>query len=90
MRVGRMILDGEFVMTPAQREDPPVRDRSANGAPTSAAHLPPMEIRAAASQVLAESGEMPRDELIMATARLFGFAKTGKDIRGMIDKALPE
>jgi hypothetical protein len=77
-------------MTPVQKADPPVRDRSAEGAPTSATQLPPVEIRAAAARVVAESGEMERDELIVATARLLGFSKTGKDIRVAIDAALPQ
>jgi len=90
MRVGGMILDGEFVMTPAQCEGPPVRDRSTNGAPTSAAQLPPVEIRAAAARVVAESGHMDRDELVVAAARLLGFARVGTELRGVIHAALPE
>ncbi|MBM3369000.1 MAG: hypothetical protein FJY43_12125 [Betaproteobacteria bacterium] len=56
---------------------------------TKAELLPPVEIRAAAARVIAESGEMPRVALIIATARLLGFAKTGKDLRDRIDGALP-
>jgi hypothetical protein len=90
MLTGGVLPEGEFVMTPVQKADPPVRDRSAEGAPTSATQLPPVEIRAAAARVVAESGEMERDELIVATARLLGFSKTGKDIRVAIDAALPQ
>jgi hypothetical protein len=39
--------------------------------------------------VIAESGEMPQEDLIVAIARLLGFAKTGKDLRDRIDAALP-
>lgn len=85
---GRVELDGEFAMTPAQRKDPPVRDRSGKDAPTGAAHLPPLEIRAAAARVVAESGEMPREELVVATARLLGFARVGVDLRSVIDAAV--
>lgn len=85
---GGVLPDGEFVMTPAQREDPPVRDRSADGAPTSAAQLPPVEVRAAAARIVAESGETPHDELIVATARLLGFARVGAELRAVIDAAL--
>lgn len=35
-----------------------------------------------------ESGEMDREELIVATARLLGFSRVGADLRGMIDAAL--
>lgn len=88
MLSGAIVPDGEFVMAPAQREDPPVRDRSGKDAPTIAAHLPPVEIRAAAARVVAESGEMPREELIVSTARLLGFARVGQDLRAVIDVAL--
>ena len=89
MLTGGILPDDEFVMTPTQKGDPPVRDRSAEGAPTSAAQLPPVEVRAAAARVVAESGETPRDELIVATARLLGFARVGADLRAVIDGALP-
>ena len=87
---GSVDLDGEFVMTSAQRKDPPVRDRSGSDAPTSATQLPPVEIRAAAARVVAESGEMPREELVVATARLLGFARVGVDLRGVIDAEITE
>ncbi|WP_296644751.1 hypothetical protein, partial [Roseinatronobacter sp.] len=88
---GRLELDGEFAMTAAQAETPPVRDRSEAGAPvTQGGLLPPVEIRAAAARVLAESGETPREELIVATARLLGFSRVGAELRGVIDAALME
>ena len=81
-------MEGDFAMTEAQRTDCPVRDRSGENAPVKAVLLPPVEIRAAAARVIAESGEMPREDLIVATARLLGFAKTGKDLRDRINGAL--
>ena len=90
MLTGGILPEGEFVMTPVQKADPPVRDRSAEGAPTSAAQLPPVEIRAAAARVVAESGETERDELVVAIARLLGFARVGAELRGVIDAALPK
>ena len=88
-RSAGIVMDGDFAMTDAQRDDCPVRDRSGEDAPTKAGLLPPLEIRAAAARVIAESGEMPREELIVATARILGFAKTGKDFRDKIDRSLP-
>lgn len=88
VRMGRAVLDGEFAMTAEQRDAPPVRDRSGPDAPGAAGHLPPMEIRAAAARVVAESGEMSREELIVATARLLGFFRVGPDLRAVIDAAL--
>ena len=87
-RSGGIVADKEFAMTKAQQDDPPVRDRTAPDAPGTAGHLPPVEISAAASRVVAESGEMPREELIVATARLLGFARVGAELRGVIDGAL--
>jgi len=88
LRRGGIVRAGLFVMTPAQRDDPPIRDRSGKDAPTTAAQIPPLEIRAAAARVVAESGEMPREELIVATARLMGFARVGQELRASIDAAL--
>jgi hypothetical protein len=47
-----------------------------------------VEIRAAASMVVAESGEMTRDKMIVATARLLGFLRVGPDMRSAINMAL--
>jgi hypothetical protein len=88
MRSGGIVADREFAMTKAQQDDPPVRDRSAPNAPGTAGHLPPVEIRAAAARVVAESGDMSLEELIVATARLLGFARVGADLRGVIDGTL--
>jgi hypothetical protein len=88
VKMGRAVLDGEFAMTAQQRDDPLVRDRSGPDAPGAAGHLPPMEIRAAAARVVAESGEMPREEMVVATARLLGFFRVGPDLRAVIDAAL--
>ena len=77
------------LVTEAQRSDCPVRDRSGDNAPDKAELLSLIEIRAAAARVIAESGEMPREDLIVATARLMGFAKTGRELRDRIDRAIP-
>ena len=77
-------------MTEAQGSDWSIRDCSGEHAPAKAVLLPAVEIRAAAARVIAESGEMPREDLIVATARLLGFAKTGKELRDKIDWSLPE
>ena len=83
-------MDGDFAMTDAQRDDCPVRDRSGEGAPTKADLIPPLEIRAAAAQVIAESGEMSREDLVVSIARTLGFAKTGRELQSYIEKALPK
>jgi hypothetical protein len=83
-----VVMDGDFAMTEAQRTKCPVRDRSGDNAPANAELLPPVEIRAAAARVIAESGVMPIEGLIVATARLLGFARTGNDLRDRIDGAI--
>jgi len=89
VRSGLVLLENEFAMTSAQCEETPVRDRSGETGPIRQADaLPPIEIRAAAARVVAESGDMPREELIGATARLLGFARVGSDLRAWIDAAL--
>lgn len=81
--------DGPFISTLAQVESPPVRDRSLEtGSLLKAAYLPPAEIRAAADLVLSESGEMARDDLIRAVARLLGFLRVGPDLWSAISAGL--
>ena len=85
-----VLMEGDFAMTEAQRSDCPIRDCSRDDAPSKAELLPPVEIRAAAARVIAESGKMPREDLFVAAARILGFAKTGKDLKDKIDWSLLE
>ena len=79
------MTDGPFCMTGSQQQSPPVRDRSNESSPTTRAeYLSPAEIRAAAAMVERESGQMPEEELVVATARLLGFARTGPDVRNRV------
>ena len=79
----------DFVMTPAQAESPPVRDRSAEtGSLLKAASLPPIEITAAAALIRAESGAIAPDELVRATARLLGFQRLGPELAETIRQAV--
>lgn len=85
--LGGIVADRDFAMTSVQQDDPPIRDRSAPDAPGAAGHLPPVEISAAAARVVAESGDMPLEELIVATARLLGFSRVGSELRSVINEA---
>jgi hypothetical protein len=81
--------DGPFVMTAAQAETPPVRDRSAEtGSILKASYLPPSEIVAAAGLVRQESGEVPQEDLVRAVARLLGFQRVGTELAAAIEGAL--
>jgi very-short-patch-repair endonuclease len=88
---------GNFWMTGAQQQDPPIRDRSA--APLSirrADMIPPLEIEAAALEVLRQNGAVARLELPRALALVLGFQRTGPEfsltvlpvIDGMTDGGL--
>jgi hypothetical protein len=81
--------DGRFLVTTSQRADVPVRDRSAEtGSILKASYLPPMEIEAAARRLLAESGNMPPQDLTRAVARLLGFQRVGPDLADAIGEVV--
>jgi DNA polymerase III delta prime subunit len=81
--------EGAFVMTAAQAEASPVRDRSAEtGSILKASYLPPSEIVAAAEVVRQESGEVPQEDLVRAVARLLGFQRVGTELAAAIEAAL--
>ena len=76
---------GDFVLTAAQEEAPPVRDRTEEtGSLLKSAYLPPMEIQAAAQLIREESGEISQEELVRAIARLLGFRRVGSDLAEVI------
>jgi len=88
---------GDFWMTGSQQEAPPLRDRSA--APSTirkADMIPPLEVEAAALEVLRQNGAVARVELPRAIALVFGFQRTGPEfsltvlpvIDGMTDREL--
>jgi len=85
----QVIAEGAFWMTPAQLENPPVRDRSS--APISlqqAEMLSPAEIRAAAAIAVRENGILSEEEMAQAVTRLLGFRRTGADLRAAVANAI--
>ena len=86
---GRIRRDGEYWLTDAQDENPPVRDRSnESGTLVKASAIPPMEIRAAAALIEKESGQVDVEELVRAVARLMGFQRVGPDLQEAIRQCL--
>ena len=86
---GELLERAGFWLTREQREQVPVRDRSAAGGGTDkAAMLPPMEIAAAADLIERESGRVERAELIREVSRLLGFKRAGADLKRVIGDAL--
>ena len=82
---------GDFFMTPVQRADPPVRDRSNERTPvTTPAYLPPIEICAAAKWVERENGVVQDQEQMRTVARLLGYKAVGRKLRAHIGRVLKE
>ena len=76
-------------MSPTQRADPPVRDRSGKGPlVTKPAYLPPPEILKAAHLVKEQNGLIEGTERIQAIARLLGFKRVGHAVRARIAEVL--
>ncbi|GGK22763.1 DUF3320 domain-containing protein [Salinarimonas ramus] len=74
-----------FWMTRDQARAPVLRDRSQAPAGLKAAGMiAPVEIAAALARALADNGAMSRDEIVVASARLLGFQRTGADLRARI------
>ena len=86
---GELLEKGGFWLTRAQSGKVPVRDRSGvNDGVGKPAFLPPMEIVAAADWIERECGRVDGDDLARELARLFGFKRTGTELRHAIKQAL--
>lgn len=85
---GKIIrINDSFWLDADQRQDYPVRDRSALIGPSLKAEmLPPTETEMAARLVLKENDSVLRDELAQGIARLLGFQRTGPDLKARIDQ----
>jgi very-short-patch-repair endonuclease len=68
----------------------PIRDRSetASASLRKAEYLPPIEVSAAAAEIVRQSVRVPLDELICEVARRLGFRRTGQDLQAVIRDAL--
>lgn len=82
-------FSGDFWFTVAQSKNVPVRDRSRESRPTlQVAVLPPMEVRAAATMLEKECGQMDRPEMVREIGRLLGFKRIGAALQRTINSAL--
>ena len=78
-----IVSDGAFLL--AQGAEIKVRSRAqASPSLRKGEMLPPQEIAAAIGLAKAENGLMSEDELIMEVTHLFGFERTGPDLREAI------
>ncbi|WP_090645995.1 DUF3320 domain-containing protein [Asticcacaulis taihuensis] len=85
---GLIKAEGEFYSLPDQ--EVAVRDRSqvASASLRKSDMLPPAEIQAAIRKVITENFGASRSELAMAVSRLFGFAATSAQLKGVIDQEI--
>jgi hypothetical protein len=84
------IAGGPFYVVPGQAVI--VRDRSEVDSSTlrKPENLPPEEVKAAIDQVVEENYGAQRDQLVLAVARLFGFASTSAPLREVVENALAD
>ena len=84
---GDLLEKDGFWLTSAQSASVPVRNRSEVDGVNKPAHLPPMEIVAAADWIERESGRVDTKELVREVARLLGFKRTGAELQKVIRDA---
>ena len=88
---GAIEQSGDFFMTPTQRADPPVRNRSKESKLVkNLACLPPIEICAAAKWVERENGVVQGQEQIRAVALLLGYGRVTQPLKARVAEVLEE
>jgi hypothetical protein len=82
----KIVRDGEFWSAVGQSL-PSIRNRRNAGLSLRrATMIAPAEYQLALSTIVAEAVAISRDDLVVETARLFGFDRTGPDLREAIDR----
>src|SRR6202011_4984463 len=85
-RDGHIDQDEEF-WSPAGGEPQVVRDRRNAGLPLRrAAMISPAEYQLAITRIISDAVAISREDLIIETARVFGFERTGPDLREAIER----
>jgi hypothetical protein len=86
---GQLRREGPFLMTDAQRDHPPVRDRSHERGPlTRIMHVSPREMLAAAALLKRENGEMSTEASVREVGRLLGYARITSELMEAIGGVL--
>ena len=90
-RVGTIRNDGAFWFPISSDWRPRVRDRS-NASITlqKAEMIAAQEIALAIEEALTTNGRLPREQVAIAVSRLFGFQRTGSDLRQRIDTIISD
>jgi hypothetical protein len=87
-RIGTIRREREFWMIPG-REIQSIRTRRAVALPLRRANMiAPSEYHLAILTVIEEAVAIPREELGVETARLFGFDRTGPDLKEEINPSI--
>jgi hypothetical protein len=85
-RDGHIDEDDEF-WSPVGRELQAVRDRRNSDLPLRrAAMISPAEYQLAITRIISDAVAISREDLIIETARVFGFDRTGPDLREAIER----
>jgi very-short-patch-repair endonuclease len=85
-RRASVVRAGEFWSAPG-RELPAVRNRRNAALPLRrAAMIAPAEYQLAISTIISDAVAISRSDLVVETARLFGFDRTGPDLKDAIDR----
>lgn len=79
--------DGDFLTLPGMKRSP-VRSRNLDGVVFHAEQIPPEELREAVRVVLRHDNPVVAEDLVVRTARLLGFQRTGKNLRAVIEEAV--
>ncbi len=86
-----IVKQGPFWATELQLQEVPLRNRKdATGTIQKAEMIPPIEIATAIHKILEESGEASEDEIVRATAKLFGFDRVGPALREVIKREVDQ
>jgi hypothetical protein len=85
-RRASVVRAGEFWSAPG-RELPAVRNRRNAALPLRrAAMIAPAEYQLAISTIISDAVAISRSDLVVETARLFGFDRTGPDLKDAIER----
>lgn len=84
---GRKLVRRDGFLWPSSVDEIPVRVNGESG-DRSADEVPPEEFAKAAYVILENGLEMTRDDLVLETAKKFGWARRGSTIRSRIEEAI--
>jgi hypothetical protein len=85
-RKGSIARDGEFWLSVGQSISMPRSRRNAALSLRRAAMIAPMEYQLAVLAIIKDAVSISSDDLVVETARLFGFDRTGPDLKEAIDR----